>query len=431
VATATAGGLTWRDRALRWGSALRYPGFRLLWLSLMPGTLGMMMGVVAFGFVAYQLTGSATTLAVVNAGWGLPMVVCSPVAGVVADRFSRRHVLLVTQGVVGLSAVAACLLIVSGTVQVWQLLLVTLVQGVAFAFNMPARQALVAELVPREELANALAIQNAGLNFNRVAGPAIGGALLTLPAVGPAGVFAVMAVLYIVVLLALWRLPPAGRPGRVGLPAGPAGSEAGRPAAVRARPSVVGQLGAGLTYVFGRPDLRRLLLLAFLPLLFGMPYQALMPAIAAQVFEVDAAGLGALLTANGLGALGGSIAVAGMVGAGVAARLARLQYLSGILFGSALAGFGLTQAFIPALALVAVVGGAAAAYTALNNTLLMGQTPAEYHGRVMGVYMMTFAAMPLSSLPAAWMAERIGLSPTLTLCGLVSAAVVALLGRRR
>ena len=419
MATATAGGLTWRDRALSWGSALRYPGFRILWLSLLPGTLGMMMGVVAFGFVAYQLTGSATTLAVVNAGWGLPMVVCSPLAGVVADRFSRRRVLLVTQSVVGLTAVGACLLIASGTVQVWQLLLVTLVQGVAFAFNMPARQALVAELVPREELANALAIQNAGLNFNRVAGPAIGGALLTLPAVGPAGVFAVMAGLYLVVLLALWRLPATGQPGRAAQ------------ATPRARSSVVGQLGAGLAYVFGRSDLRRLLLLAFLPLLFGMPYQALMPAIAAQVFEVDAAGLGALLTANGLGALGGSIAVAGMVGAGAVARLARLQYLSGILFGTALTGFALMEALIPALILVAVVGGASAAYTAVNNTLLMGQTPPEYHGRVMGVYMMTFAAMPLSSLPAAWMAERVGLSATLALCGVVSAAVVALLGRRR
>jgi len=347
------------------------------------------------------------------------MVVCSPLAGVVADRFSRRRVLLVTQSVVGLTAVGACLLIASGTVQVWQLLLVTLVQGVAFAFNMPARQALVAELVPREELANALAIQNAGLNFNRVAGPAIGGALLTLPAVGPAGVFAVMAGLYLVVLLALWRLPATGQPGRAAQ------------ATPRARSSVVGQLGAGLAYVFGRSDLRRLLLLAFLPLLFGMPYQALMPAIAAQVFEVDAAGLGALLTANGLGALGGSIAVAGMVGAGAVARLARLQYLSGILFGTALTGFALMEALIPALILVAVVGGASAAYTAVNNTLLMGQTPPEYHGRVMGVYMMTFAAMPLSSLPAAWMAERVGLSATLALCGVVSAAVVALLGRRR
>ena len=213
MATATAEALTWRERLFRWGPALRNPAFRLLWLSLLPGTLGMMMAVVAFGYVAYQLSGSTTALAVVNVGWGVPMVLLSPFAGVVADRFSRRTVLLVTQAVVGLTAVAACLLVTSGSVQVWQLMAVTFAQGTAFAFNMPARQALIAELVGPVDLPNALAINNAGLNFNRVAGPAIAGALLTLPAVGPGGVFALMAALYVVVLLALWRLPDSGKSG--------------------------------------------------------------------------------------------------------------------------------------------------------------------------------------------------------------------------
>ena len=310
---------------------------------------------------------------------------------------------------------------------------VTFAQGTAFAFHMPARQALIAELVGPDDLPNALAISNAGLNFNRVAGPAIAGVLLTLPAVGPGGVFALMAALYVVVLLALGRLPDSGWHGAPAV--GPEGAEAA-PARVsgrsrtRARPGVLDQLGAGLSYIFGRADLRRLLLLAFLPLLFGMPYQALMPAVAAEVFQVEAAGLGALLTANGLGALAGSLVVAGMMGTGVAARLFRLQYVSGILFGVSLMGFALVGAFVPALALVAVVGGASAAYSAVNSSLLMGQTPAEYHGRVMGVYMMTFAAMPLSSLPAAWVAEQVGLPATLAVCGALSALVVALLGRR-
>jgi MFS family permease len=433
VATATAAAFTWRERLFRWGPALRNPAFRLLWLSLLPGTLGMMMAVVAFGYVAYQLSGSTTALAAVNVGWGVPMALLSPIAGVVADRFSRRTVLLVTQALVGLTAVAACLLVTSGSVQVWQLMAVTFAQGTAFAFNMPARQALIAELVGPDDLPNALAISNAGLNFNRVAGPAIAGVLLTLPAVGPGGVFALMAALYVVVLLALWRLPDSGWHGAPA--AGTEGAEAaparvsGRPR-TRSRPGVLDQLGAGLSYIFGRADLRRLLLLAFLPLLFGMPYQALMPAVAAEVFQVEAAGLGALLTANGLGALAGSLVVAGMMGTGVAGRLFRLQYVSGLLFGVALMGFALVGAFVPALALVAVVGGASAAYSAVNSSLLMGQTPAEYHGRVMGVYMMTFAAMPLSSLPAAWVAEQVGLPATLAVCGALSALVVALLGRR-
>lgn len=395
------------------GAAWRHPAFRLLWLSLLPGTLGMMMSMVAFGYVAYQISGSTTTLAVVNAGWGLPMFLLSPVAGLVADRFPRRNVLLVTQGVVGLTAVGTALLIVTGAVQVWHLFLVTVIQGSAFAFNIPARQALIAELVGPADLANALALYNAGLNFNRVAGPAIGGALLTVPAVGAGGVFALMAVLYLVVLAMLQRLPATAvrHTERVLAPA-----------------SALRRLSAGMRYVLERSSLRRLMLLAFLPLLFGMPYQSLMPAVAAQVFAVDAAGLGALLTANGLGALGGSLFLAA-VGGGVA-RLGRLQIGAGLVFGGGLVAFALSGAFGPALVLVALVGGASAVYTAANNTLLMSQTPAEYHGRVMGVYMMTFAAMPLSSLPAAWVADRVGLPATLAASGALSALVVAAVGWR-
>jgi len=192
----------------------------------------------------------------------------------VADRYHQRNVLLTTQAVVGLTAVLAAFLIATGVVQVWQLMAVTLIEGCAFAFNVPARQALIAELVPPEDLANAVALYNAGLNFCRVAGPAIAGALLSLPLIGAAGVFALMAALYLLVL--------------------------------------------------------------------------------------------------------------------------------------------------------AITGAASAAYASLNNTLLMSSAPPEYHGRVMGVYMMTFAAMPLSSLPASRLAEAIGLPGTLLLCGVLSTASVIL-----
>jgi MFS family permease len=341
------------------------------------------------------------------------MFLLSPLAGVVADRFPRRNVLLLTQGVVGLTAVGTAALILTGALEVWHLFVVTLVQGSAFAFNIPARQALIAELVGPTDLANALALYNAGLNFNRVAGPAIGGTLLTIPAVGAGGVFVLMAILYLIVLAMLQRLPA---------------TSVRHSERILAPVSALGRLSAGMRYVLQRPPLRSLMILAFLPLLFGMPYQSLMPAVAAGIFRVDAAGLGALLTANGLGALGGSLFLAA-VGGG-AARMSRLQTGAGLVFGGALVAFALSGAFVPALFLVALVGGASAVYTAVNNTLLMSQTPPEYHGRVMGVYMMTFAAMPLSSLPAAWLADLVGLTPTLVICGSLSALVVAVIGWR-
>jgi predicted MFS family arabinose efflux permease len=208
-------------------------------------------------------------------------------------------------------------------------------------------------------------------------------------------------------MIALLRLPPA----------------AVELSAARSQESRLARLSAGMRFVGAHPELRRLMLLAFLPLLFGMPYQALMPAVAAEVFHVDAAGLGLLLTLNGLGALAGSIVIAGVDGA--PGTMARVQLIAGIVFGIGLLVFGLTPVYGAALPILAVVGGASAAYTSINNTLLMSYTPPEYHGRVMGVYMMTFASMPLSSLPAARVAEAIGLPPTLVVSGaLVVLAVI-------
>jgi hypothetical protein len=185
--------------------------------------------------------------------------------------------------------------------------------------------------------------------------------------------------------------------------------------------------------VLDRPALRRLLLLAALPVLLGMPYQSLMPATAARVFGVEASGLGALLSANGIGALIGSLVVAARTGSMLsgdgATRLRALQRASGVLLGGAVAAFGLVGHFWPALALVAIAGGAAAAYTAVNNTLLMHEAEREFHGRVMSVYMMAFSMMPLSAVPAAWVADRLGLPLTLAACGIGCAAIVALLGR--
>jgi MFS family permease len=393
-------------------TALRYPAFRLLWLSLLPGTLGMMMATVAFGFVAYQLSGSTIALAVVNLGWGVPMLVLSPAAGLVADRFPRRNVILATQAVIGVTAVGATVLVATGSAQIWHLVAITTLQGAAFAFNIPARQALIAEVVAPAALANAVATHNAGQNLNRIAGPAVAGALLAAPAVGPVGVFALMAALYAVVLLLLVRLPPTSVP------------RSGRAAP---HEPILRRLGAGFAFVAARPDLRRLMLLAFVPLLLGMPYQGLLPAVAARIFDTGAAGLGALSAAAGVGALAGSLLV---ISFGRSHRLARFQLVSGVLFGVALAAFALVGRFVPALGLLALVGAASAAYTSVNNTLLMHHTPAAYHGRVMGVYMMSFAAMPLSALPAAWVAERAGLAPTLVGCGLLAGAAVVVLGGR-
>ena len=403
-----------RGRLARLAPALGNTEYRYLFFSLLPGTLGMMMAMVAFGYVAYQRTGSAGMLALTTAGHGISMALLSPLAGTVADRMPRLTILRATQLLLGLTAVVVSILLWTDTLETWHLVAISIVQGMAFAFNMPSRQAYIAELVPPADLPNAIAMNNAGLNFNRVLGPAVAGVLLSWPGVGPLGVFVLMAALYGVVIVALIWMP--------------------EPPIVVPRGRARGGVLDGLRYVMGNPTLRRLMFMAALPTLFGMPYQTLMPATADRVFGVDAAGLGALLTANGVGALVGSIVIAGLTrhggvpGSG-AGRLRRVQLVAGTLLGVAVTTFGLVGHFLPALAIVAVAGGASATYMAVNTTLLIQRADRAFHGRVMSVYMMAFAALPLGSVPAAWIADQVGLPVTIAVSGVACAASVLLLGR--
>ncbi|HZR97146.1 MAG TPA: MFS transporter [Chloroflexota bacterium] len=389
---------------LRVYPALGLPTFRLLWLGMLPSNIAWTMSTVATGYAAFILTESATVLGLVSVAMGVPMLLFSLVGGVVADRLPRRTVLIATQSAFGLATAAVTVLALSERLAVWHLVAFTFVQGAAVSFNMPSRQAYIAELVGPRLLRSAVALNNAGLNFCRIAGPAIAGAMLAVPAIGVGGVFLSMTVMYAAVLVSLFRLPTvkdASAPPR----------EAGGWA----------QLVEGLQYIRSSPVLLALLGLAFVPLFFGMPYQMLMPVFAERVFEVGAAGLGTLMAAAGVGALAGSLFVAAVTHH---ARPALFQLALGVAFGLGLVGFALAPAFAVAVACLVVVGFASASYTALNNTLLLSNTEPRLYGRVMSIYMFTFAVMPLGTMPAAWFADHIGGRATVAAGGLIVAAAV-------
>src|SRR5712691_12274471 len=201
----------------RFYPALGNPNFRVLWLGSMPATLAVMMNQVASPYAAFTLSNSAAILGIVSLAQGLPMLCLSLVGGVAADRLPRRFVLVGSQTTLGLAAAALAVLGMTGNLQVWHVVASSFVQGAAFAFNMPARQAYIAELVARPQLANAAALNNAGQNFCRVAGPALAGMLMAIPGVGIGGAFLSMAGMYVLALAALFKLPAARRPGAVGV----------------------------------------------------------------------------------------------------------------------------------------------------------------------------------------------------------------------
>lgn len=381
--------------------------FRMLWLGMLPGTFAMQMGMVTNGYLAYEITGSAAAVGFVTLGFGVPMLFLSLVGGVVADRFSKRQILMATQSVVGIAALILSVLVLTDLIRIWHMTLVALMMGTAFAFNMPARQAFVGELVGKERLTNAVALNNTGMNMARVVGPSIAGALIGIAFIGIGGVYLIMTAMYALVVFTISRLPDTGvQPG--------ANSQRG-----------LDSLIDGLRYIRNSSVLSALMLLAFAPTLLGMSYQALMPVFAEDVFNVGPSGLGVLMTVNGLGALVGSLAVATFSGF---RRRGLLQVGLGIVFGLSLALFAFSQSLIVAFPSLVLIGGASAAYMALNMSLVMGYAEPKYHGRVMSINMMTFSLMPLSVVPTGFLVDIFGAPVVIGCAGLLLAAIVALYG---
>ena len=388
--------------------ALAHPSFVLLWLGMMPATLAVMMNQVVAPYAAFTLSGSAAVLGLVSLAQGLPMLLLSLVGGVVADRLPRRLVLIGSQTTLGLGAAALAVLGLVGLLEVWHVVAASFLQGAAFAFNMPARQAFIAELVPRARLANAAALINAGQNFCRVAGPALGGVLLAIPRVGIGGAFLAMAAMYVAALATLFRLPSGSRhPSDANATGRTGGAE---------------HLLEGLRHVRSSPSIMALIGINLVVVVLGMPYQTLMPVVAERVFGVGAQGLGLLMAGSGAGALAGSLVVASV------SRLPRpglLQLGLAIALGIALIGFSLSRSFPVAIGLLVVVGFLFSSFSALNNTLLMANTEPRLTGRVMSMYLLTWGAMPAGALPLTWIADRAGAPTALALAGAIIALVVA------
>jgi len=387
--------------------ALSEAEFRRLWGGMMPGTMAIQMGMVTTGYVAYDISESATAVGIVSLGWGVPMLFFGLWGGVVADRFPKRRTLLLAQALIGVSAIVSAILVLTGVIQVWHLVFTSALQGIGFAFNMPSNQAFIAQLVSRKNLMNAIALQNTGHNFARVAGPSIAGALIGVSFVGAGGVFVLMSVMYAFVLINLLRISHAGEPTGAN------------------RPPPLAALRDGLRYIRGNTIVFSLLSLAFAPVLLGMPYQTLMPVFAEDVFEVGPGGLGALMAANGFGALLGSLMIASISGY---RRRGMLQVGLGITFGIGIAAFAFGQSFVFGLFALVMVGFASAAYQALNSSLVMHYTESAFHGRVMSVYLLTFSAMPLGTVPFGALSDIYGAPITIGIGGLVLAGIIVAVG---
>jgi MFS family permease len=388
----------WRARGL---VAFGYPAFRWFWTGSLFFQLAMNMGMVGSGWLVYRLTGSALALGGLWTVSGVALVALPMFGGLIADRFSKRWLISLSQSAILLSTVGTVVLYSTGLLEYWHLLVTALVGGASFALNLPARQAIIPDLVGPRHLANAVAMNVAAFNVTRVAGPALGGALI-----GWAGLEALYWVSIFCYL--------AGVISVITLPLGPE-----RP---RARARVAQEFVSGFRYLGSRPALLGLIGMAVSFSTFGMFHQLLMPVFAEDVLRVGATGLGVLMGTIGAGAVTGSLVVAWL---GEGPYNGKVFVLAGVLYGLSVLGFAAGGSYPPALVFLFLAGLFSGIFTSLNTTLLMSNCEPGLRGRVMGIFFTANGFLPLLALVVGAIADQIGAPLTV---GIGAVLVVLLIG---
>jgi MFS family permease len=382
--------------------SLSVSNFRTLWLGMLFNVASMQINVVARSWLAYDLSGSALVLGIVAMARGLPQIVFSPLGGVAADRFDKRKVLVTSQSIMCVLALINAVLVQTGAIQVWQLVVIGLFQGFVFPFTMPTRQALIPQLVTRDDLPNALAMDSAGRNLNRVLAPSLAGVLI---AWNPTVAFYTVAVFYLVSAMTLLRLPST-------------------PSTVDPRRSAVQQMLFGFRYLVGRRRLLILIGMAFLAVILGLPFQQMLPVFQSVVLKVGPEKLGFMYAAVGAGALTGSLTIAYRSDD---PRRQRYQLIAGVLFGALLIPFALSRNFVFSLVMLVLIGLCSEIFMTINRMLVVLNTDVHLYGRVMGTYAMTFSLTPIATLPMGALVDAVGAPRTVAGAGFLLALAVVIL----
>jgi MFS family permease len=388
--------------------ALRIRNYRWFWLGVLSSFFGMIMSMLAQSWLTYELTHSPLKLGLVTAGFGVPTLLISPFAGVVADRVRKRNIIIMAQGAIAIVTLITAILITSGLIQYWHLLIAALLTGLTMAFSMPCQQAMVPGIVPRERLYNAIALNSGAMNLSRVAGPALAGALIGF--IGTGGVYFSALGCFAIAVAAL--------------------SMVNEPRSKVSSPtrSATTEFKEGLSYIRQNIVVLTLLSMDFTITLFGMSYQQLMP-VFADLLEVQALGYGFLMTMVGIGALFGSLGIASLrnfrskgkllVTAGVALGTLLVLFANSHWFGQIM-GMG-KYTFYLACFLLMLVGAATTSYTSTSATIIQMNITDGVRGRVMGIYGIVFGLMPMGALLSGAIAEAISAPRAITISGAILA----------
>ena len=380
--------------------AFRSRNYRLFVAGQLVSLIGTWMQSVAQSWLIYRLTGSAALLGLIGFAGQIPIFILAPFGGVIADRVNRHRVLIATQSVMMLLAFALAVLTLEGFVRVWHIFVLASMLGVANAFDIPARQAFLVEMVGREDIVNAIALSSSMMNGARIVGPAVAG--IVVAAVGEGWCFLLNGISYVAVIAALLLMHISPRKD------------------VHPRVSTWHSLVEGFSFAWHTRPVRALLLLLGLVSVMGMPYTVLMPIIADRTLHGGPDAYGLLMSASGTGALAG------------AAILTLRRHIRGLGqwiaitamgFGLSLIAFSFSRLMWLSAALLVPAGFCMMVEMAASNTLIQSMVPDRLRGRVMAVYSMMFMGMaPVGALLAGATAAPLGAPETVAIGGAVCIA---------
>jgi MFS family permease len=388
--------------------ALQYRNFQLFFGGQLISLIGTWMQNIAQAWLVYRLTGSSVLLGAIGFAEQIPVFLFAPPGGILADRFDRRKIVMVTQSSSMLLALTLATLTLTHRIQIWHIFVLSTLLGAVNSFDIPARQAFIVEMVGKTDLMNAIALNSSMFNASRVLGPAIAGILVAT--IGEGWCFFANGVSYIAVLigLALMTVPPRQR--------------------TEVMASPLAHLLEGFRFVLQSVPIHLLLALLGVVSLTGMPYTVLMPIFADRILHGGATALGSLMGCTGIGALIGALTLASRTNL---KGLGRWVAFSALGFGASLIAFSSSRIFWLSAVLLIPAGFCLMIEMGSSNTLIQSMVPDRLRGRVMSVYSMMFMGMaPIGSLLAGASAERFGAPDTVVVAGVVCMAAAAVFWTR-
>ena len=379
--------------------SLRYRDYRLLWLGQVGASGSLWMEQVARPLLILELTNSAFMVGLLTATRMLPMLLVGIWAGVIADRVDKRRILLTSQSVTLVCHLSTALLIATGLIEPWTVFLITFISGSSQAFNQPARQSLVARLVPVESLQNAIALNSAAMNLMRIGGASLAGLILVFFDLG--NLYFLQSLMYVWVMLWTYQISVRTRGG-----------------GEKPKTSMFADLGEGFGAARKDKAIFYILGLSLILFVWGFPYQSVfVPLIALDVLGIGRSGAGLLVSLTGVGALLGSLTIASSGGGLKRPGLVMLTMI--IVYSVALLVFSRAETMLIVVPALLVTGAMQTSYMSVNNAFVLTRTPPELHGRIMSLFSLDRGLIPLGATVGGALAASLGPQDGLTIMALV------------